>query len=563
MRSVILTTVSLLVLLCFAANLSGQSRDAKPASPTASSITGQVLLDGQPAAGVTVAVSQRRIDGNQNMPLTKSVTDGDGRFQVTNLAAGVYQVAPLAPGFLVPNEGNFFQEGKSVTLDAGETVDEVNFSIKRGGVITGRVTNENNEPVIETRVSLMKIGEQGQAQYINVRHPFMHTTDDRGMYRFYGLPAGRYKVSVGESAYPHSSRITQGTANALYHRTFYPDVTDESKAEIVEVTDGGEATNVDVSVNSKMKTYTVSGRIVEASTGKPVMNIQYGYSVVIGQGEGQYLSATALDSNRTNAKGEFRVEGMLPGRYAVYMIKEEGMELYDEPAVFEVKDGNLSGLEVKARLGASISGVATLEGKYNPALASAFLQMRLWTQITPRALDGGFWNPPKISPDGTFRINGLRAGKARIYASGNQSDKKISLLRVEHNEVEVTDGIPIKAGEQITGVRLVFAYGTAVIRGQVKVENGELPEGGKWMVAVRRIGGNDPNSQRFAEVDGRGRFMMDEMIAGQYELTLQPGFTTPPGNRPLLPIKQTVSVTDGAVLQVVFVVDRGEQKEGQ
>src|SRR5687768_16596453 len=119
MRSVILTTVSLLALLCFAANLSGQSRDVKPTSPKASSITGRVMLDGQAAAGVTITVSQRSIHGNQNMPLSKAVTDGDGRFQLTNLAAGAYQVAPLAPGFLTADEASPFEEGKRVTLDAG------------------------------------------------------------------------------------------------------------------------------------------------------------------------------------------------------------------------------------------------------------------------------------------------------------------------------------------------------------------------------------------------------------------------------------------------------------
>jgi hypothetical protein len=565
MRSTILATVRLLVLLCFAANLSGQSRDAKPPSPTASSITGRVLLDGQPAAGVTVAVSQQRSLGNQNMPVTKSVTDGDGHFRLTNLAAGVYLVAPLAPGFLTAGEVNPFEEGQSVTLDEGETAEDVNFSIKRGGVIMGRVTDENREPIVETRVNLMTVSEQGQAQNLFMRNAFMYTTDDRGVYRIYGLPAGRYKVSVGE--HPGSGAVMMGMGNARYHRTFHPDVTDESKAEIIEITDGGEAGNVDISVNSKMKTYMATGRFVHAVTGKPVVNVPYGYGTVSSPspGQEQYLGGTGLNGNRTNSKGEFRLEGMPPGRYAAVLVRQEGMEFYSEPAVFEVKDRNVSGIEVKVRAGASISGYVSLEGTNNPALAAAFLQLRLGAQISPRALEGGFLSPSKISPDGTFHITGLRAGKAQLFVYSNPNEKKMTLLRIEHNGVEVKDGIEIKDGEQITGVRLAFAYGTAMIRGQVKIENGTLPEGARLSVRARRIGGNMAGNQgMYTYVDGRGRFAIEEMIAGEYELVLMKGFSPLPANRALLnPIKQTVTVTDGAVLQVVFVFDVGEKKDGQ
>jgi hypothetical protein len=563
MRSVTLTIVKLLFLLCLATNAASQSREAKPAPPTAS-ITGHVMLGEQPASGVTVALSQRRLSNNQNTPLTKAVTDSEGRFHLTNIAAGVYLVTPLAPGFLLPNEGSPFEEGKSVTVEEGETVEDVNFSIKRGGVITGRVTDENHEPIIETRVNLMKIDGRGQVQPFYVRNQFMNSTDDRGVYRIYGLPAGRYKISVGE--HPDGGTIMMGMGNARYRRTFHPDVTDESKAEIIELSDGGEATSVDVSVNSKMKTYMATGRIVQAATGKPLVNVPYGYGAVNirSPGEEPSMGASAWNGNRTSSKGEFRVEGMVPGRYNIFIVKEAGTELYSEPAVFEVKDGNVSGIEVKVRLGASISGVVLMEGPTNPALTSAFSQMRIMTQITPRAMDN-YGSMPKISPDGTFRIGGLRAGKAYISADSSSSDKKITLSRVEHNGAEVKDGIEIKDGDQITGVRLVFTYGTAVLRGQVKIENGTLPEGVRFYVSVRRIKGDERPAQGISgEVDGRGRFMIDEMPAGEYELMLQPRFPVPPANRALLrPIKQTVTVTEGAQVQVVFVVDLGEKDKQQ
>jgi hypothetical protein len=561
MRFLTLTTVSLFLSLCFGTNAFSQSRETKPTG----SISGQVMLGDQPASGVTVGLTKGRQPTPVNTPLTQAVTDSEGRFHLTNIAAGVYNIAPLAPGFIVPNERSPFGEGRSVTVDEGEAVDGIKFSIKRGGVITGRITDENREPLVEIRVTLMTINERGQAQPFYVRNPFMSSTDDRGVYRIYGLPAGRYKISVGEVLNSHA--LTIGRANSPYQRTFHPDVMDESKAEIIELSEGGEAINVDISVNSKIKTYTVTGRVIHATTGKPISNVPYAYGTVVNSGPGgeSYIGGSGFNGNRTNSRGEFRLEGVMPGRYAAFIVKEEGMELYAEPTVFEVKDANVGSVEVKAQSGQSISGVAVLEGATNASLMSALSQVYIFPQISPGALEPGFRNPSRISADGRFRISGLRAGKVRFNINNIPGNKQFTLLRVEQNGIEVKDGIAIKEGEEVTDVRLVFAYGSARIRGQVKMENGELPEGLGFMVMVGRIGAETSFQGRPVEVDGRGRFIIEELAAGEYELTLQPRYYQPPapGTRPMRPVKKTVTITDGAEIQVNFTVDTGEKKEQQ
>jgi hypothetical protein len=562
MRFITLSTVSLFLLFCLVTHTPAQSRETKPAPATAT-ISGRVTFGDQPASGVTVTLTSRRMAMDQNTPLIKAVTDNEGRFQLTNIAAGTYLVAPLAPGFLPANSRSFYEEGKSITIDEGETVEDVDFVIKRGGVITGRITDENHEPIIEIRVNLLRLDERGQSQNFYVRSPFMNTTDDRGVYRIYGLPAGRYKISVGEQS--DSNTIAIGLGNIFYHRTFHPDVTDESKTEIIELADSGEAINVDVSINSKIKSHLVTGRMVYAATGKPVANVSYGYGTVNAPpGETPRMGASGWNGNRTNSKGEFRLENIMPGRYSVFVVREEATEIYSEPAMFDVKDSNVSGIEVKVRSGASISGFAVIEGANNPALAQALSQIRLSAQVTPRTLESGFWNPPKISSDGSFRITGLRAGKVQFYANDYMNDKKLILSRVELNGVEIKDGLELKDGEQLFGVRLVFVPCTAAIRGQITIENGELPEGTRLIVRARRLGENEPNLQgsMAIEADTRRRFILEGLAAGEYELTLQPGFNgRPPGNRPLSPVKQTVKVTEGAQIQVSFVLDLDEKRE--
>jgi hypothetical protein len=71
-------------------------------------------------------------------------------------------------------------------------------------------------------------------------------TDDRGVYRAYGLPAGRYKVKVGD---PSTGRTKVLFGRAPLPESYHPGVTNRSKAEVVEVAAGSEATDIDIRVN--------------------------------------------------------------------------------------------------------------------------------------------------------------------------------------------------------------------------------------------------------------------------------------------------------------------------
>lgn len=162
MRSGTLILVSLFLLLWLTPKAYGQSRETRPA-PATGSVSGRVMLGEEPAAGVTVALTPKRTATSPTtLPIIQAVTDSEGRFRVSSVAAGAYMVAALAPGFVIPDEVISFSEGKSITVDEGESVDDVNFLIKRGAVITGSITDENRAPVVEIRVNLLRLAEQGR-----------------------------------------------------------------------------------------------------------------------------------------------------------------------------------------------------------------------------------------------------------------------------------------------------------------------------------------------------------------------------------------------------------------
>lgn len=522
-------------------------------------ITGRVTIGDKPAQGIAVLLLPGNMYGPERRPVARATTNAEGEFRLMNLAAGRYEVAPVAPAFV--SEVNMMHErsqAKSVNLTEGETIEKLDFSLVRGGVITGRVTEADGRPVIGQSVRLataMQGNRRSVAGTIFSISSWMFQTDDRGIYRIYGIPQGEYVVSVGEDSRAATARVGVGRGG-IYTRTFHPDATDESKATIIGVTEGSEATNVDITLGRRITTYSASGRVIDAETGKPIANINTGYGAVR-ERENQ-MGAMAIGS-RTDADGNFRFERLMPGRYAAFTAPGERSEDYSAPVVFEINDGDVSGLVVKVRRGASISGVAVIEGASDRAVIARLSEIRIsyWPE-SEKLFAPIFGSGERVNADGSFRIVGLQPGKFRLMLGGWPPPKGFSLLRIERDGVEQRAGIiEVPAGGQVTGIRFVLEYGTATLRGQVRVENGTLPEGTRLYISARRPNAAEPTLPG-AEVDALGRFVMDGLPPGQYELRLGGNNR---GGQHIPVVVQNVNVTNGVETQVTLVIDMAAKNE--
>ena len=95
---------------------------------------------------------------------------------------------------------------------------------------------------------------------------------------------------------------------------------------------------------------------------------------------------------------------------------------------------------------------------------------------------------------------------------------------------------------------------TGAIRGQVKIENGELPPNARIVVWVNFA---DParaprTSFPTPEVDARGRFLLERLPAASYELR---AVVFEPGKRVSRDEpKQVITVTDNSVTEVTLTV---------
>lgn len=507
-------------------------------------ITGRVLSDEKGVNGISVVLLPAEM-GPRRRPIARATTDGEGRYTMTNVPAGHFMLLTVAHAFVTSDNADSWQVGKPVNISSGETIEDIDFKLTRGGVITGRVTGADGRPIIAQQIHVEPVTPTG-------RPPMrfgLQLTDDRGVYRIYGLPAGRYRVSVGQDS-KNGSYFSGG--RAIYERTFHPNVSQEAEAKLVDVAEGAEVEDIDIEVGGVAKTFKASGRVLDAETGRPVPNINIYYGPMR---DGTRNFAGGFNGSApSNARGEFQLTAM-SGRYGLIASPDGQSEWYSETVTFEVAETDVSGLELKLRRGGSLSGVIVIEGGNNPAAQARLTRLQLYTHnASPNEESPPFAQRAQVNADRTFFIGGMRAGKFRIGMSSWPQMKEFSLLRVERGGVEQRDGIEVAAGEHVTGLRVVVSYGTAVIRGQVKIEGDPLPEGTRMFVFARRPGAPEASNPagRASQVDARQRFTVEGVPAGEYELTLRLYGPNLKDRQPK-EMKQAVTVGDAGEISVTLV----------
>ena len=534
-----------ILLLAWIAVATAQSADLKP-KPN-SSISGRVTIDDKAAAGIPVAaVAGESI--NRRDASARAVSDVEGHYRISGLAPGQYQVWTLTPGMIAqpgtaPNYYSYNGSVKSVILVANEDVSDIDLKLIRGGVITGRITNTENKPIVDERVALQLLDANGAPRIgaLGLTNDQMYVTDDRGVYRIFGLPPGRYKVSIGSDA---NEGIRRGPR---YQKTFYPDANDQSKATIVELKEGDEANNIDIKVQAASPGFVASGRVIDAASGLPNAKAGVRFKLVqkvVGPGAASF-------GIQADDRGEFNFSGFSPGRYEVMATSQVyGGNFYSDPVLFDVVDKDVTGIEIKTTPGLSLSGVVAVDGMSMKDLLTLVPTLKVAANgLSSSGNEFTSGGNSAIAPDGSFQIDGLRPGRVSLYVSTSAgATARPTIARIEHDGIGLNQGFDIQ--QSVFGLRVVVNFGTGVIRGTVKFE-GDLSLGDTMIyVSCVREGAREP---AVAMADARGHFLIRNLSPGKHECSVQPRIRTPTP-LPRIP-PQVVEVSNGAESEVTFVVD--------
>lgn len=573
------------------------------------SVVGMVRQGDAPAVGIPMALIANQINqpnrgggggrqaaGAQPEPQTtvQTVTDENGIYRFTGLTAGGYRVMPMTETFVVTgNAQGFGGAGKAVNVAEGQTVSQVDFTLARGGVITGKVTDNNDRPVIAERINLTMVSETGQPRPAFGGNRAGLETDDRGVYRAYGLPAGKYLVSAGNDG---GNRIAPGQfRRANYPRTFHPNATEEAEAKIIEVAAGSEIEGVDIVLAGPLKSFAVTGRAVDAQTGQPVSGVPISVAKIARGGRGGQPPSPA-NSSSTNDKGEFKITGLLPGTYSASVPPMSfangaatSSEYFSEAASFEITGDDTSGVEIRVNRGASITGTVAIEGGNDPALAARLSQLMIFATSRSGQGQQGQRQAPgqssgrngmaQVGSDGIFRVGGLAPGVVRLNVNGGNfgGNGSFRLLRIERNGSPSNGEIEVASGETVTGVRVVVAFAAGVIQGRVVVSGGTLPPGARLNVSARQVNSTAGGGGNNARLEANGQFRIENLLPGTYEVRVTAnvggggqgggrgqgraeqggqGGQTPAQPQIRIPeVRQTVTVTNGTPATVTLTLN--------
>lgn len=506
---------------------------ADPPAPTAR-ITGRVLdaVSGRPMKLVLVRLISEA--GGRT-----GQTDEAGLFDFTGLAAGRYNVRVQKAGYvsLAYGQRRPLQPGTPLQLDAGQHIKGIEFRMPRGSVVSGTVSDELGEAMPGIQVRLMRFQySQGIRELVPAGSG---QTDDRGIYRIWGLDPGDYYVSAvapnfnrggpipppapagrggrggpaaaGRGLPPVPPGAALGDSDVGYAPTYYPGVPSVFEATPVTLGLGAELADINFNV-LLVRTARITGHVTNTD-GTPVTSGNVD------------LAAEAQPGRRVpgmNFGGRIRWDGLFsishvpPGRYVIRARgTDDTFPQYGRAAIIVVGD-DLSDVVVVVTPGATLAGTVAFQG------ASAGPSDPTQVRVTAQPADPTFGAAvnARVDKDGRFTLTGIPPGEMWIRA---QSPRGWTLKSVVVDAREMIDTpLDVRTGQKLTGVSLVFSDRQSEVNGTLSDAQGRpltdytilaFPtDPTLWRPQARQI--------TTARPDQNGKFQIRGLPAGDYFLAV-------------------------------------------
>jgi hypothetical protein len=402
--------------------------------------------------------------------LPHSTTGENGRFVFSNLRPGTYTlVAQEGTGAYNPAEYGQRDPrgpGKRLTLTAGQSVNDVRLEMAPAGSISGRIVDEYGLPMGHVGVQALELDRREGLRILNTVQYVQ--TNDKGEFRLFWLPPGRYVVAAkvedfnlrsvpllvklpgtagtnSRAGAPVVSKRTLPSGEVVeeIHRIVYNgNVVDPEQARPLDLSAGGNLTNVAISMApGKTRARHIRGVLINGPTGQPISGIPIRVTQIQSTGNRVFFFGGA------DERGVFDICCVPPGAMNLLSIATNGQSSGSVDVV--VGDDDVNGVRLgvwpaAAAASAAFTGRVTIEGRAvnDPDLTKLSVSA-LWGGQEPGFYSGGAaqtLNAP-VQQDGTFRRPiGIFRGRFRVSISGLSSGMYVKSMRVGERNV-IADGM--------------------------------------------------------------------------------------------------------------------------
>jgi len=475
-----------------------QPKDAPPVP--AGRIAGRVLAadNGRPVKRARVFAAAAELPGGRGV-----MTDDAGTFDLTELPAGRYTLTVAKSGFVSLSYGQRrpLQAGTPLQLADGQQLKGIQFQLPRGSVISGHVLDEDGDAMPGVTVRVMRYQYlQGQRRLTPAG---TGQTDDKGLYRVWGLMPGDYYVTAnarggGPGGGPFAGLGGPGGAGGRgggggggggggrfggpggpgdpsaqepinYAPTYYPGAPSVNEAK--PVTLGLSQELLDISFNMQLVRVARLSGIVSNPDGTPVTSGNVNLMADTGGARGNQIGMNF--GGRIQWDGSFTINSVAPGRYILRARGDDADTPQFAALPVTVNGDDLSDLTVVLSEGATISGTISFLPGSSPV--PDFTQFRITAPATDQS-DVGPQANARVDKEGHFTISGVSAGAHLIRPSNGSRTWVLKSVTVGDRDMTDTP-FQVRGGQDLADVTVVFTDKQSEISGTLTTESGTpVPE---------------------------------------------------------------------------------------
>jgi len=439
-------------LACYAfASAVAISAQVAPAR-TKASLEGRVISS---TTGAPLAKAMVTLDAGNDKKY-RALSGKDGTFLFEDIEPDDYSITVTRVGYVE-------NELPEMAIEPGEHKKDLQIKLAPQGVISGRVLDEDGDPVPQAQVVCYRSVGVGAKKH--VLESSTKGVDGEAKFTFTDLKPGRYYLLAGDGFSQDRERPTGNRAEEALGATYYPNAPDAMAATPLQISAGTEIRNLEIRLR-KVRVVRVRGKIANPGEGQP---------------SGVYLKTNPRAQpdvgfrTATIRNGAFEFTAVEPGSY--FLETDPNLSTWDRKnrefrtttatlfgrRTIEIGAHDIDDLTLELKPAIEVTGKIHMDGKVRKGLFVSLDSSSVYLRGTLEA---------EPAEDGSFRIGPLPPVEWKVKVSGLPEATYVKSIR--YGGQEVARAIDLSSPATGDGIlEITLAPSAATITGVVRDPKGE------------------------------------------------------------------------------------------